>query len=79
MSKSTAIMFGLFAFAIIGGPVIFYGLLAMGKAGVFDNALDNFWAIAGIAIGVIVLLWGAMLYFGSLATAAGTNKEQLDG
>ena len=79
MSKSTAIMFGLIAFAILGGPAIFYGLLAMSEAGLFANAYDNFLLLTGGLIAFIVVVWGAMLWIGSRAVAAEDNKEQLNG
>ena len=79
MSKSTIIMVGLFVFAVLGTPVIFYGVLAMGEAGFFDNALDNFWLIAGAGIGFVVIVWTAMVFIGSRAVAADAHKDQLNG
>ena len=74
MSKSAILMLGLVLFGVIGGPVIFYGLLSLGEAGVFDNALDNFWLLAGIGFGLIALFWVAVLYIGHAATK-GDQKE----
>ena len=79
MSKPTAIMLGLVAFAVLGGPAIFYGLLAMGEAGLFANAYDNFLLLVGAAIIFIVALWTTMLSIGARALAAKEDKEQLDG
>jgi len=72
-------MIGLIAFAILGGPAIFYGLLAMGDAGLFGNPLENFWVIAGGAIVIVAAIWCAILYIGSRAVALDANKEKVDG
>ena len=58
--------------AIIGGPVIFYGALALGDAGVFANASENFWPIVGSAIALIAIYWFAILYIGSRALRQGS-------
>ena len=79
MSKSTIIMLGLIVFAVLGGPLIFYGLLSAGEAGVFENALDNFWWIAGAAIVFIVVTWVSMLAVGNLALKSDSHKEQRNG
>ena len=80
--KSTAIMLGLVLFAVLGGPAIFYGLLAMGEAGLFNNAYENFWLFAGALIAIIVAIWAAMLWLGSRAVSANANNvtgDQLNG
>ena len=79
MNKSSGIMIGLVLFAVLGTPAIFYGLLALGDAGLFDNAYDNLLLIAGAGIGFVVILWTAMLFIGSRAVAADAQKDQLDG
>ena len=79
MSKSAITMLALIIFAIVGGPLIFYGLVFLGDAGAFDNALDNFWLIVGAGLGFVVLVWVAVLAIGNLALKADLSKEQLDG
>ena len=51
--------------AILGGPAIFYGFLAMGEAGVFDNARDNFWPIVLVVLALVVAWWVFILFIGS--------------
>ncbi len=72
-------MIGLILTAIVSGPLIFYGLLSAGNVGVFENALDNFWWIAGAAIVFIVVTWISILAIGNLALKADSHKEQRDG
>ena len=51
--------------AILGGPAIFYGFLAMGEAGVFDNARGNFWPIVLGVLALVVAWWVFILFLGS--------------
>ena len=65
--------------AILGGPLVFFGLLAMGQAGYFDNATENFWLIVGIGLFLIILWWVAVLYLGSRSNTDRINEENLGG
>ena len=82
MSKSTAIMLGLIAFAVLGAPAIFIGLVAMSEAGLFEDVYDNFLLFAGALVAIVLGIWTAMLWIGSRALAtdkADAMGEQLDG
>jgi hypothetical protein len=68
-------MLGLILFAVIGGPVIFYALIAMGNSGMFGNPLENFWSILGVGIGAIAVLWIAILAIGNYAVDADKNEK----
>ena len=72
-------MLGLIVFAILGGPLIFYGLLAMGKAGVFDGIGESFLLFAGAGIAIVFALSAAMLFIGSRATTNSVNQDQANG
>ncbi|WP_298466685.1 hypothetical protein [uncultured Erythrobacter sp.] len=79
INTSLLVVLGLVVLAIAGGPAIFFGLVAMGNAGVFENALDNFWLLFGSGLGFILILWVGILYIGNRAITADQDEEQLDG
>jgi hypothetical protein len=74
-NRGIVLILALLAAAIVAGPVIFYGLVALGDAGAFQNMRANFWIVVPAGIVLVLALWVAILFLGSrLAPADAPNK-----
>ena len=74
MSKSGIALISLFPLAIIGAPLIFYGLNAYGNE-LADFARSNFLGMVAALAGVIAFWWIGALFFGSLITKQDNTVE----
>ena len=63
--RSGLILVALFLFCLLAAPLIFYGLVSMGAAGLFDFLADRFWLIIAILIAAVLAVWVPILWLGA--------------
>jgi hypothetical protein len=74
--KSGIFLLVTFALCVVGGPAIFYGLVAMGSAGLLDFLIERVWLVA-VILAVLVLGWSfAVLYVGNKVMPKEAEREE---